>query len=45
MEAKYFAFVYRQKKGRVTGKNGVAQALGISDHTAFNWIRKLNLGR
>lgn len=45
MEAKYFAFVYRQKKGRVTGKNGIAQALGISDHTAFNWIRRLNLGR
>lgn len=45
LEAKYFTFVYRQKKGRVTGKNGVAQALGISDHTAFNWIRKLKLVR
>ena len=45
LEAKYFTFVYRQKKGRVTGKNGVAQALGISDHTAFNWIRELKLVR
>lgn len=43
MEARYFTFVYRQKKGKVTGKNGVAQALGISDHTAFNWIKKLDL--
>lgn len=45
LEARYFTFVYRQKNGKVTGRNGIAQALGISDHTAFNWIKKLNLAR
>ena len=45
MEARYFTFVYKLKNGKVTGKNGIAQALGISDHTAFNWIKKLHLGK
>ena len=39
----YFEYMYLRKKGVISGKNSVAEALGISKNSAYMWASRLKL--